>query len=75
MKKGTSIDLEKMRSIGFLSKGRTRDKTREFRRDDGVRVKETTDELGTVVTEHNTKDDRVDVNIHPDPVKVDLVMK
>jgi hypothetical protein len=57
----TPIDLEKFRSIGVISK-RTRPQVREGRRDDGVRVKATTDELGNTVTEH-AKGDRQDVHI------------
>lgn len=62
MTEGTRIDLEKMRSIGSISQlsGPT---VREGRRSDGVRVKATTDELGHTVTEHATRDDRVDVRL------------
>lgn len=59
----TPIDIEKLRSIGYLGR-RTRDVVREGRRADGVRVKATTDELGNTVTEHATRDDRVDVRIN-----------
>lgn len=65
---GTPIDLAKMRSIGYLSRGCTGPKVREYRRRDGTRVKATTDELGTTVTEHATKDDRVDVLVRPETV-------
>jgi hypothetical protein len=57
-----------MRSLGFLARGRTGAKVREYRRPDGRRVKATTDELGNTVTEHATKDDRVDVLLRPDTV-------
>jgi hypothetical protein len=64
----TPIDLAKMRSIGYLSRGRTGPRVREYRRRDGKRVKATTDELGNTVTEHATKDDRVDVLVKPETV-------
>jgi hypothetical protein len=63
MSEGTPIDLDKMRSLGVLGHGRTRDHVREGRRRDGIRIKATTDQLGNTVTEHATKDDRVDVHI------------
>ena len=60
---------DRMRSIGFLGGGRTRDKVRVVTRpsddngvDAGKRAKETTDELGTTITE---SDNRQDVNITP----------
>ena len=60
---------ERMRSIGFMKGGRTRDKVRTITRpeddpgvDAGKRAKETTDQLGTVITE---SDNRQDVNICP----------
>jgi hypothetical protein len=60
---------DRMRSIGFLAGGRTRDKVTTVTRpeadpglDAGKRAKRTTDELGTVITE---SDHRQDVNIHP----------
>lgn len=62
MAEGTPIDLHKLRSIGYLGRGRTRDVVREGRRADGVRVKATTDQLGNTVTEH-AKGDRQDVTI------------
>lgn len=64
MAEGTPIDLDKLRSLAYLGGGRTRDKVREGRRSDGVRVKATTDELGNTVTEH-AKGDRQDVMIRP----------
>jgi hypothetical protein len=61
---------ERMRSIGFLGGGRTKDKVRTVVRpeddpgvDAGQRARETTDELGTVIT---TSDNRQDVNIVPE---------
>lgn len=59
---GTPIDLDKLRSVGIISR-RSRPVVREGRRADGVRVKETTDELGNTVTEHNVPGDRQDVHI------------
>jgi hypothetical protein len=59
----TPIDREKLLSLGYLSRGRTRDRVKEGRRTDGVRMKATTDELGNTVTEHNVPGDRVDVHI------------
>jgi hypothetical protein len=60
---------ERMRSVGFMAGGRTRDRVRTVTRpendpglDAGRRAKETTDQLGTVITE---SDHRQDVNIHP----------
>lgn len=58
---------DKLLSIGVISR-RTRPRVREGHRADGVRVKATTDELGNVVTEHATKDDRVDVTVRPETV-------
>lgn len=63
---GTPIDLEKMRSVGTISR-RTRDVIKEGRRADGVRIKATTDELNTTVTEH-AKGDRQDVHLRPQQV-------
>ena len=57
---------EKIRTIGQVS-GHPR--PREFRRDDGVRVKETTDEHGNLTRLHNTGDtERQDVEIRPQTV-------
>jgi hypothetical protein len=59
----------RVRSIGFMSGGRTRDQVSTVVRpendpglDAGQRAKQTTDQLGTVITE---SDHRQDVNIHP----------
>jgi hypothetical protein len=57
--------LERLRSVGVLKGGRTQARVVEGRRDDGVAFKATTDELGNTVTEHNTKEDRVDVTVRP----------
>lgn len=60
---------DRMRSIGFMKGGRTRDRVTTVTRpaddpgvDAGRRAKQTTDELGTVITE---SDNRQDVNIRP----------
>lgn len=73
MNNGTPIDREKLLSIGYLSKGRTRPKVREYRdKNDGHRIKATTDEAGNTVTQHNTPDDRQDVLIRPKTIDVDI---
>lgn len=70
--------LEKMRSIGYMAHGRTRDRVREGRAhpDSGKPFKAVRDELGNVVTEHGSPasgvSDRQDVNIHPEPVRSDF---
>jgi hypothetical protein len=57
---------DKLLSIGFIS-GNPRPK--EYRRDDGVRVKETVDEHGNMTRLHNTGDtERQDVEIRPQTV-------
>jgi len=60
---------DRMRSIGFMAGGRTRDRVRTVTRpendpglDAGQRAKQTRDEAGTVITE---SDHRQDVSIHP----------
>jgi hypothetical protein len=70
VRQGTPIDLEKMRSLSVGS--RTRNQVREGRRADGVRVKATTDEHGNTVTEHASKDDRVDVTLRPKTVAMKI---
>jgi hypothetical protein len=57
---------ERMRSIGFMSGGRTRDKVRTVTRpendpglDAGKHAKETVDQLGTVITESDCRQDVV----------------
>ena len=69
MAKLSPEDLERLKSVGFMPHGRTRDQVRTVRRnerdpglDAGQKAKETTDELGTVITE---SPNRQDVNIHP----------
>jgi hypothetical protein len=71
----TPIDVEKMRSIGVISK-RTRPTVREGREhpETGRPFKEVTDELNNTVTEHSTAggapgvSDRQDVNVRPKTV-------
>lgn len=70
VREGTPIDLEKMRSLAVGH--RTRDVVREGRRADGVRVKATTDEHGNTVTEHASRDDRVDVTLRPKTVQMKI---
>lgn len=60
---------DKLLSIGVIGR-RTRDQVREYRRADGVRVKETVDQLGNSTIEHATKDDRVDVTIRAPHLRV-----
>lgn len=68
---GTPIDAAKMRSIGYLGRGRTRPHVREGREhpETGVPFKAVTDELNNTVTEHATKDDRVDVLVRPETTR------
>lgn len=68
MPEGTPIDREKMRSIGYLSRGRTRPKVTEGRDDNGRRFKATRDELGNTVTER--AGDRQDVVINAQPAQL-----
>lgn len=65
---GTPIDLTKMRSIGVISR-RSGDRVTEGRShpETGRPWKATTNETGTV-TEHDTKDDRVDALVTPQTV-------
>lgn len=58
---------DKVRSLGYLSRGRTRDtRVREGRQhpDTGVAYKITETDAGRTV-EHNTRDDRVDAVVTP----------
>lgn len=67
---GTPIDIEKMRSIGVISK-RTKPEIREGKNhpDSGLPYKATKDEQGTTVTEHGTRksgvSERQDVHVRP----------
>jgi hypothetical protein len=69
---------EKLRSIGYLSRGRTmsRSKSGRVHPDSGEPYKTTRDELGNYVTEHGKRgggvSDRQDVDIHPETVRYDL---
>ena len=70
----------RMRSISIMGGGRpSKRNTTEWKDPvDGHRVKRTVDEVterGNLVTEHNTKDDRVDVLVRPDPIKYGLGRK
>lgn len=57
---------EKLLSVGFIE-GRKR--PREYRGDDGVRVKEVTDDAGNLTRLHNTGDtERQDVELRPKTV-------
>jgi hypothetical protein len=67
--------LEKMRSIGHLSRGRTRSREVSGREhpDSGKPFKAMQDELGNVVTEHGIPgsgvSDRQDAHVYPDTVQ------
>jgi hypothetical protein len=75
---GTPVDLEKLRSIGYLSRGRTQSRSKSGREhpESGEPYKATRDELGNVVTEHGAAgsgcSDRQDVNIHAETVHYDM---
>jgi hypothetical protein len=70
--------LEKMRTVGYLTRGRTTSRSTSGRThpQSGEPYKTTTDELGNDVTEHGKQgsgvSDRQDVNIHPQPIHLDL---
>ncbi|MGH7239799.1 MAG: hypothetical protein ACREHG_06990 [Candidatus Saccharimonadales bacterium] len=74
MAKLTKADLDRMRSVGFNKRGLTRNRVVEGRShsETGVAFKAVTDEAGNTVTEHNNKDDRVDVMIRPKVLNVDM---
>lgn len=76
MPDGTPIDLAKLRSIGVISK-RSRPTVAEGRAhpETGKAWKAVTDEAGNTVTEHATKDDRVDALVRPESVHVQLERK
>jgi hypothetical protein len=69
---------DKLLSIGYLSRGRTRARVREGRAhpESGEPFKAVKDELGNVVTEHGKPgtglSDRQDVNVHVQAVEVTL---
>lgn len=66
---------EKLKSIGFLSRGQTRSRERSGREhpDSGKPFKAVRDELGNTVTEHGTPgsgvSDRQDAHVYPDVVR------
>lgn len=68
--------LDRMRSIGYLSRGRSRsrEKTGREHPDSGKPFRALQDEQGNVVTEHSEPGSgvsfRQDVEIHPDTVVV-----
>jgi hypothetical protein len=70
--------LDKMRSVGYLPRGRTRDQVREGRAhpDSGKPYRAVTSELGHTVTEHGTPgtgvSDRQDAHIRPATIEFDL---
>ena len=70
----TEQDREKWRSIGYLAKGRTRDRSKSGRAhpESGEPFTVTRDELGNDVTEHGKRgagvSDRQDVDVHPETV-------
>lgn len=73
MVEGTPIDLEKLRSIAVLGRGRTRDRVRDVRDDAGRVVgKAVTDELHNTVT---TKDESQDVLIRAPFVRASIAQK
>ena len=65
---------DKLKTIGFLSRGRTRSREQSGREhpDSGKPYKAVTDELGNVVTEHSDPGSgvscRQDVEVRPDTV-------
>lgn len=68
---GTPIDRERLLSLGYLGRGRTRDRVREGRDEAGQRFKAVTDELNNTVTERGLN--RQDVHIRaPEPIRVNI---
>jgi hypothetical protein len=69
-----ALDLEKLRSIGYLSRGRTQSRSRSGREhpESGLPYQTTTDECGNDVTEHGPAGSgvsiRQDVLIHAEHV-------
>ncbi len=69
---------DKIRTIGYLSGGRTRSRATSGRAhpDSQLPFKATTDELGNIVTEHSEPGSgvscRQDVEIRPDAVRVNV---
>ena len=72
------LDLEKLRSIGHLSRGRTVSRSKSGREhpESGEPFKVTRDELGNDVTEHGKRgsglSDRQDVNIRAEAFHANL---
>jgi hypothetical protein len=69
---------DRMRSVGFLSQGRTRRLVAEGRAhpDSGRPYKATTDpDLGATTTEHATRDDRVDVTLRPKTIRTAIPLR
>ena len=67
----TPIDREKLLSIGYLSRGRSGDRVRVYRREsDGQLAKEVTDERGNTVTQHGESQD---VMVRPETVRLHAV--
>ena len=72
------FDLDRLRSIGHLSRGRTMSRSKSGREhpESGEPYQVTRDELGNDVTEHGARgsgvSDRQDVNIHAETVEYDL---
>jgi len=72
------VDLDKLRSIGYLSRGRTQSRTRSGRShpESGKPYKVTRDECGNDVTEHGAPgagvSDRQDVTIHAETLHFGL---
>jgi hypothetical protein len=64
----------RMLSIGIMPHGRPSKRGVKEYCDpkDGHHIKATTDELNNTVTEHNTPDDRVDVLIRPETVRMHI---
>ena len=61
---------DKLLGIGFLSRGRTRDKVVTGRDAEGNRTKTVIDQAGNEVTEHNNKKDQVDVHIKAPHIRI-----
>ena len=75
---GKPVDLDRLRSVGSLSRGRTRDQVTEQRLPGGGRTKAVTDELGATVTEHSKAgtgvSHRQDVMVRPGIPPLGLTM-
>lgn len=67
---------DKLLSVGYLARGRTRARVREGRShpETGKAFKATTTEAGTV-TEHATKDDRVDALVTAPHIKIETATR